>query len=422
MDHELLILGAGPGGYEAAIRAAQLGLNVGLIERDAVGGTCLNRGCIPTKTPLNAHKEQVVSTLRQGVEGLLKKRRVTVYRGTGMLTDDHTIEVDGQAVTGEKLLLAPGSRPALPPVEGIDLALTSDDLLHEPRPLESLLILGGGVIGVEMAAFYAATGTKVTIVEAQERLLPQMDREISQNLQMIFKRQGMTVHTRALARRIVEGGEGVIMELDGGETLTASAVLAAVGRRPNTEGLCAPGVALDMERGFIRVNERFETSLPGVYAIGDAIGGMMLAHVASAQGLTVVHALAGEEAPLCLTAIPACVYVSPEIASVGLTQADCQQRGIEVKVGKALMGANGRTLIAGGQRGFIKVVVSAENGRVLGAQLMCERATDMIDSFTVAIANGLTATQLMRAVRPHPTFLEAVGEALDALEGRAIHS
>ena len=225
MDHELLILGAGPGGYEAAIRAAQLGLNVGLIERDAVGGTCLNRGCIPTKTllhdagpgadflALNAHKEQVVSTLRQGVEGLLKKRRVTVYRGTGMLTDDHTIEVDGQAVTGEKLLLAPGSRPALPPVEGIDLALTSDDLLHEPRPLESLLILGGGVIGVEMAAFYAATGTKVTIVEAQERLLPQMDREISQNLQMIFKRQGMTVHTRALARRIVEGGEGVIMEL-----------------------------------------------------------------------------------------------------------------------------------------------------------------------------------------------------------------
>ena len=434
MDHELLILGAGPGGYEAAIRAAQLGLNVGLIERDAVGGTCLNRGCIPTKTllhdagpgadflALNAHKEQVVSTLRQGVEGLLKKRRVTVYRGTGMLTDAHTIEVDGQAVTGEKLLLAPGSRPALPPVEGIDLALTSDDLLHEPRPLESLLILGGGVIGVEMAAFYAATGTNVTIVEAQERLLPQMDREISQNLQMIFKRQGLAVHMRVLARRIAEGSEGVEMELDGGETLTASAVLAAVGRRPNTDGLCAPGVALEMERGFIRVNERFETSLPGVYAIGDAIGGMMLAHAASAQGLSVVHALAGEEAPLCLDAIPACVYVSPEIACVGLTQADCQQRGIEAKVGKALMGANGRTLIAGGQRGFIKVVADAQDGRVLGAQLMCERATDMIDSFTVAIANGLTAAQLMRAVRPHPTFLEAVGEALDALEGRAIHS
>ena len=434
MDHELLILGAGPGGYEAAIRAAQLGLNVGLIERDAVGGTCLNRGCIPTKTllhdaapgtdfaALGARKEQVVSTLRQGVEGLLKKRGVTVYRGTGVLTDAHTIEVDGQAVTGEKLLLAPGSRPALPPVEGIERALTSDDLLREPRPLDSLLILGGGVIGVEMAAFYAATGTKVTIVEAQERLLPLMDREISQNLQMIFKRQGLGVRTRTLARRIAEGGEGVVMELDGGETLTASAVLAAVGRRPNTDGLCAPGVALEMDRGFIRVNERFETSLPGVHAIGDAIGGMMLAHAASAQGLTVVHAIAGEEAPLCLEAIPACVYVSPEIACVGLTQADCQQRGIEAKVGKALMGANGRTLIANGQRGFIKVVVDAQDGRVLGAQLMCERATDMIDSFTVAIANGMTAKQLMRAVRPHPTFLEAVGEALDALEGRAIHS
>ncbi len=185
MDHELLILGAGPGGYEAAIRAAQLGLNVGLIERDAVGGTCLNRGCIPTKTllhdagpgadfaALGARKEQVVSTLRQGVEGLLQKApRDGVPRHGRARRHPILIEVDGQAVTGEKLLLAPGSRPALPPVEGIDLALTSDDLLHEPRPLESLLILGGGVIGVEMAAFYAATGTKVTIVEAQERLLP----------------------------------------------------------------------------------------------------------------------------------------------------------------------------------------------------------------------------------------------------------
>ena len=181
MDHQLLILGAGPGGYEAAIRAAQLGLNVGLIERDAVGGTCLNRGCIPTKTllhdagpgadfaALGARKEQVVSTLRQGVEGLLKKRRVTVYRGTGVLTGAHTIEVGGQAVTGEKLLLAPGSRPALPPVEGIERALTSDDLLREPRPLDSLLILGGGVIGVEMAAFYAATGTKVTLDKTPTR-------------------------------------------------------------------------------------------------------------------------------------------------------------------------------------------------------------------------------------------------------------
>ena len=434
MHYDVIIIGGGPGGTTAAKELAAGGKKVAIIEDKHWGGTCLNCGCIPTKTllhdagpgadflALNAHKEQVVSTLRQGVEGLLKKRRVTVYRGTGVLTDAHTIEVDGQAVTGEKLLLAPGSRPALPPVEGIGLALTSDDLLREPRPLDSLLILGGGVIGVEMAAFYAATGTKVTIVEAQERLLPLMDREISQNLQMIFKRQGLGVRTRTLARRIMDGGEGVMMELDGGETLTASAVLAAVGRRPNTDGLCAPGVALEMERGFIRVNECFETSLPGVYAIGDAIGGMMLAHTASAQGLSVVHALAGEEAPLCLDAIPACVYVSPEIACVGLTQADCQQRGIEAKVGKALMGANGRTLIAGGQRGFIKVVADAQDGRVLGAQLMCERATDMIDSFTVAIANGLTAAQLMRAVRPHPTFLEAVGEALDALEGRAIHS
>lgn len=433
MDHQLLILGAGPGGYEAAIRAAQLGMSVGLIERDAVGGTCLNRGCIPTKTLLheaahkadfaaiNARKAQVTDTLRQGVEGLLKKRGVALYRGTGVVLDAHTVAVDGQGVTAQNLLLAPGSKPALPNIEGIELALTSDDLLADARPLQSLLILGGGVIGVEMAAFYAATGAQVTLVEAQDRLLPQMDREISQNLQMIFKRQGLRVHTRAMAARLAREAEGVALSLQSGETLTAQAVLAAVGRRPDTAALCAPGVGLALERGFIKVNDRFETSLPGVYAIGDAIGGMMLAHAASAQGLSVVHALAGEEPPLCLDAIPACVYTTPEIACVGLTQADCQQRGIPARAGKALMGANGRTLIAGGQRGFIKVVVHEEDGRILGAQLMCERATDMIDSFTVAIANGLTAAQLLRAVRPHPTFLEAVGEALDALEGRAIH-
>ena len=366
MDHELLILGAGPGGYEAAIRAAQLGLNVGLIERDAVGGTCLNRGCIPTKTllhdaapartspPLARARRQVVSTLRQGVEGLLKKRGVDGVPRHGR-AHRRAYHRGGRAGGhGRKAAAGPRLAPRAAPVEGIERALTSDDLLREPRPLDSLIILGGGVIGVEMAAFYAATGTKVTIVEAQERLLPLMDREISQNLQMIFKRQGLGVRTRTLARRIAEGGEGVVMELDGGDGLTASAVLAAVGRRPNTAKLCAPGVALEMDRGFIRVNEHFETSLPGVYAIGDAIGGMMLAHAASAQGLTVVHAIAGEEAPLCLDAIPACVYVSPEIACVGLTQADCQQRGIEAKVGKALMGANGRTLIANGQRGFIR--------------------------------------------------------------------
>ena len=419
MDHELLILGAGPGGYEAAIRAAQLGLNVGLIERDAVGGTCLNRGCIPTKTllhdagpgadflALNAHKEQVVSTLRQGVEGLLKKRRVTVYRGTGVLTDDHTIEVDGQAVTGEKLLLAPGSRPALPPVEGIDLALTSDDLLHEPRPLESLLILGGGVIGVEMAAFYAATGTKVTIVEAQERLLPQMDREISQNLQMIFKRQGMGVHTRALARRISEGGEEVVMELDGGETLTASAVLAAVGRRPNTEGLFAASFDFPMERGYIPVDEQYRTQIPGVYAVGDVVsGGIQLAHAAEAEAKNAVHAMFGGAPVKNVSAIPACIFTEPEIASVGLTADAAKAEGRKVTVRKSLTSANGKAVVEGAERGFAKLVFDADTDVLLGAQLMCPHASEMIGGLTASVNAGLTAEQLSQTIFPHPTVSE----------------
>ena len=433
MDHELLILGAGPGGYEAAIRGAQLGLRVGLVERDQVGGACLNRGCIPTKTllheagpgldfqALKARENQVVTQLRQGVEALLKKRGVALYRGEGQLKDSHTLLVNRQPVTADHILLAPGSRPALPPVPGIENSLTSDDRLREPQPFERLAIIGGGVIGVEFASFYAACGARVTVIEAQERLLPLMDREISQNLQMILKRRGIEVRTSAQAESLEKGDSGVTLHLRGGEALQAQAVLTAVGRRPQTERLCLPGAALAMERGFIQVNEAFETSLPGVYAIGDAIGGKMLAHAASAQGLNVAARLAGRAPEACLAAIPACVYTDPEIACVGLTQGECQARGIPVKTGKALMSANGRTLIAQGQRGFVKVVAHGETGAVLGAQLMCQRATDMIDSFTVAIANGLTYRQLARAVRPHPTFLEAVGEAVEALDGLAIH-
>ena len=433
MDHQLLVLGAGPGGYEAAIRAAQLGLNTGLVERGEVGGTCLNRGCIPTKVFLHEavpdldfgallqRKEQVVASLRQGVETLLKKNGVTLHRGEGRLTDPHTLTVDGRPVTAEHILLAPGSRPALPPIEGAELALTSDELLREPRRLKSLVILGGGVIGVEMAEFYLKTGAEVTIVEALDRLLPQMEREISQNLQMLFKRRGVRVITGVRAERLERTGSETVLRLENGEALTAEAVLAAVGRRPNLEGLCAPGAELETERGFLRVDRRFETSLPGVYAVGDAVGGAMLAHAASAQGINTVHMLAGREPPLCLDAIPVCVYTSPEIACVGMTQAQCREQGIPVRVGTALMSANGRTLIAGGERGFIRVVAREADGRVLGAQLMCRRATDMIDTFTLAIANGMTADQLGRAVRPHPTYLEAVGEALDALEGMSIH-
>ena len=461
MKYDVAIIGGGPAGYTAAEKAAAGGLSTVLFEKNALGGVCLNEGCVPTKTLLYsakvfdtikhapkyavsaenpafdfpkiiARKNKVVKKLTAGIRMKMKENGVEVVSGEAEIKGraaDGTIAVASGEVVYEaaNLLICTGSETVIPPIPGLaetEYWTSREALLSKELPA-SLVIIGGGVIGVEFAQIYSDLGCAVTILEALPRLLPTMDREISQNLSMILKKRGVSVYTGASVQEIASGdGELLCRFSQKGSDLETAAdcLLVCTGRRPNTDGLCAPGVAPDMERGFIRVNERFETSLPGVYAIGDAIGGMMLAHVASAQGLTVVHALAGEEAPLCLTAIPACVYVSPEIASVGLTQADCQQRGIEVIVGKALMGANGRTLIAGGQRGFIKVVVSAENGRVLGAQLMCERATDMIDSFTVAIANGLTATQLMRAVRPHPTFLEAVGEALDALEGRAIHS
>ena len=272
-----------------------------------------------------------------------------------------------------------------------------------------------------MAAFYAATGTKVTIVEAQERLLPQMDREISQNLQMIFKRQGLAVHMRVLARRIAEGSEGVEMELDGGETLTASAVLAAVGRRPNTDGLCASGVALEMERGFIRVNERFETSLPGVYAIGDIVPGPALAHVASAEAICCVEAICGlDPAPVDYSTIPSCVFTQPEVASVGMTEQQAAERGIAVKIGRFPFTASGKATAAGDRDGFVKLIFD-EQEHLLGAHMVGASVTEMLAEPTLARKLGATAHQIARTIHAHPTMNEGVMEAAEAALGAAIH-
>ena len=456
MSFDLIVVGGGPGGYVSAIRAAQLGLKTALIERAAVGGTCLNRGCIPTKALLHSaglyrelreaarfgvraegldfdyaamcqHRDQVVDQLRAGVQALLKGNGVETISGSALLEGPGRVRVGEDVCEAPHILLAVGSRPALPPIPGLDLpgVLTSDDLLTGAELYPRLTIIGGGVIGMEFASLYSALGAQVTVLEAAARILPTLDRELSQNLSMLLKKRGVKLCPGAAVERVERTEEGLRCSyaLKGKqETVTADAVLVATGRRADTQGLCAPGVDLGLERGAIPVDGRFQTRLPGVYAVGDAVAGsIQLAHAASAQGIDAVSLIAGREPPVDLSAVPACVFTQPEIASVGRTEAQCKGEGIPVRTGKYLMSGNGRSLIAGADRGFIKVVAHAGTGVVLGAQLMCERATDLVGAFTTAVAERRTLEELAAVIRPHPSFSEGVSEAVEAALGLSIH-
>ena len=450
-DFDLIVVGGGPGGYEAALHAAKLGLRTALIEKDFVGGTCLNRGCIPTKALLHAssvyeeakngaalgiscepaidlnavyaYKQQVVEKLRGGVEGLLKSAKVAVIKGLGTLTAPHTVAVGDAAYTAENILLATGSVPARPPIPGLDLpgVLTSDELLSGVKPFQSIVIIGGGVIGMEFATFFNDLGVDVTVVEGLDRLLPLLDKELGQNLAMIMKKRGVKIATGAMVKSVTktENGLSVNFESKGAPaSAEAEVVLCAIGRRPYTEGLFGDGVSLETEGRRIKVNEKFETSMKGVYAIGDVSAKIQLAHVATAQGLYAVNEIAGKNNDVDLSIVPSCVYTRPEIASVGMTEQEAKDAEIPVKVGKVTMFSNGRTVIVNGDRGFMKVLAHAETRRILGVQMMGVNVSDMIGELGLAIANGLTPEDLLKAMRPHPTFEEALTDALTDLAAK----
>ena len=457
--YDVMVIGAGPGGYVAAIRAAKLGLHVAVVEEDRAGGTCLNRGCIPAKAMIHAaetyrsareadqfgvesgrvsfdygkilaYKEETTDALVQGVEQLLAGNGVDRLAGKGTLLARKkvrvTTEEKEEVYAADHIILAAGSKPLLLPIPGMDLpgVLTSDGLFRLQECPESLAIIGGGVISVEFATAFAGFGTKVTILEALPRLVPNLDKETSQNLKMILKKRGVDIHTSASVQEVAEEDGRYVLrftEKEQKREVSARYVLCAVGRVPNTEGLFAEDALPDMERGRVLVDEKFETSIPGVYAIGDLIFGMQLAHTASAQGTVVAEHLAGKSASVDLSVVPSCVYTDPEIASVGLTEEDAKEQGIPVRVGKFIMSANGKSLISKEERGFVKILAAEESGVILGAQMMCARATDMIGELATAVANGLTAKQLLRGMRAHPTYNEGIGEALEELEGGAIH-
>ena len=448
---DLVVIGGGPGGYTAAVRAAKLGMRAVLIERQELGGTCLNRGCIPTAAMLHsaglcrqlreserfgicaegvsvdypkllAYRRETVQMLVQGVEQMLDIAGVARLSGTGTLLPGRRARVtseDGDTVlTGKNILLATGSKARVPDIPGVDLPGVADSdgaLAWESIP-DSLTVIGGGVIGVEYAQIFADLGSCVTLLGTRARLLPSMDREIGQSLKMVLKKRGVDVRTGVTVERIERDGELLrcrFTEKEEKKTVTSQKVLYAVGRVPYTDGLFE-GAAPEMAGGRIAVNEHFETSIPGVYAIGDVIGGPQLAHLAMAQGTTAAERMAGLAPSVDVATVPYCVYTDPEIVSVGLTEAQAKEKGVPVRTGKCVLGGNGRSAVSREERGFMWLVTDRETGKLLGAQLMCARAGDMAGELVSAVSNGFTAEQLMRAIRPHPTYNEALSEALRA--------
>lgn len=454
-QYDLVIIGAGPGGYEAAYEAADFGMKVALVEKDLVGGTCLNRGCVPTKTMMHSsdayriatrsanigvsaegvkadlnriidRKCEVSETLREGIMFLLKKKKVDFVAGTAKVTDGHTVEISGNdevsELTAANIMIATGSEPATPPIPGADLpgVLDSTGLLElRGEIMKDFVIIGGGVIGIEFATIYSDLGTNVTVVEAMDRLLPNMDKELGRSLKMNFKNRGIDTHTNAMVEKIEERNGRLVCfykEKDKVQEVEADHILVCTGRRPVTKGVFSEELEEKLlgARGFLQVDDCYRTEIPSIYGIGDAIGGTMLAHTATAEGRNAVAIMNGKEPEINMNVVAGCIYTSPEIASVGLTQDEAKEAGIDVITKKFPTSANGKTIIEELNRGFIKLVASKEDHTLLGAQLMCGRATDIIGELAVAIANGLTIEEVANTIHPHPTFVEAVCEAARA--------
>jgi dihydrolipoamide dehydrogenase len=455
-EFDLVVLGGGPAGYPAAIRAAQLGAAVCLIERERIGGTCLNWGCIPTKTlhaaahdvararagagrglaggpiginaaALFTNKSSVVRELVAGVEKVMKARAIEILRGAGRLRGPREVDVEGVgAVSGKKLVIATGSSEVALPTVPFDgrLVLSSKDVLDLGRIPESLIIVGGGVIGCEFASIFNALGTKVTIIEMLPSLVATEDAQISRTLQMLFRKRGidLSLGTKVASMKAVGGGVSVVLET--GVEVLAGAVLVSVGRRPYFSDIGIERVGIEADRGGIKVNARMETSVPGVYAAGDVVGGMLLAHVATREGIVAAENALGGSREMRYEAIPTTIYTLPEISRVGLTEDEARKKGSKegftVATGRFPFGANGKAKGLGEEEGFVKWVARADDGRLIGFHAIGPHATELCAAAIVAVGRGMTAEGFAENVFPHPTLSEALGGAAEAIYGKAI--
>jgi len=457
VSYKLVVIGGGPGGYVAAIRAAQMGASVALVEKGKVGGTCLNRGCIPTKAlaagteiihtirrgaefgviagevavdfgRLMERKDQVVGRLVQGVEYLLKKNKIELISGTARLSGKGLVLVEGpegaKELEAENIILATGTEPALIKSFGYDgeRVITSDQALNLKEVPPRMLIIGGGVIGCEFACIFNALGSKVTVVELMPNLLPLMDKEVSRQMQGLLKRQGINIKTKVKIQEVKKRQESVVAVLEGGEEIESDLVLISIGRVMNLKGLGLEeaGVALG-ERGEVAVDDGLRTSVAGIYAIGDITGKVQLAHVASAQGLVAAENIMGRQKKIDYNAVPSCIFTHPEVGSVGLTTQEAESRGIKFKSGKFNFIAIGKAQAMGQTEGFVKVLADQDSDRILGVHIVGPHATDLIAEAAVAMQAGFTAKQLAETIHAHPTLAEAVLEAAEAVHGMSIH-
>ncbi len=464
MNFDIIIIGSGPGGYVAAIRAAQLGKNVAVIERESLGGICLNWGCIPTKALLKSaqvfnyinHAEDygisvgnpkpmfdemikrsrgVADGMSKGVTFLMKKNKINVIMGTATLARGKKVVVTDsegkkKEYTADHIIIATGSRAKqLPnlPIDGNKIIGYREAMTLTTQPAR-MVVVGAGAIGVEFAHFYHSIGTEVTVVEFMEQgLLPREDAEVSKELAKIFKKSGINVLANTSVEKVDTSGKTCIVTLknrkDGKEeTLECDIVLSSAGVTPNTENIGLELLGIETDRGMIKVDKYYQTNVPGIYAIGDVIPTQALAHVASAEGITCVEKIAGMHAePLDYSNIPGCTYCSPEVASVGMTEAQAKEAGHELKVGKFPFSASGKASAAGVKEGFVKVIYDAKYGELLGAHMIGSNVTEMIAELVLAKRLESTGHEILKAVHPHPTMSEAVMEATAAAYGEVIH-
>ena len=455
--YDIVVVGAGPGGYVAAIRAAQLGAQCAVVEREFVGGTCLNWGCIPTKALIKsgrvaalaraaadfgvrvsgvevdyaamaARKDKVVAIQRAGIEGLFKARKIDLVRGTGRLVSPNRVEVtagDGskQTIEWAKVILATGSEPARPKVFAFDgdRVLTSQDAVAKTAVGKSVIVVGAGFIGCEYAALYSNLGLDVTVVELLGSVLSTMDEDIIKEMSRAFRKRKIKVRTGVKVESVAAEGAGAAAVLEGGDRLAADFALISVGRRPVTYDLGLEAAGVKAERGYVAVDEHCRTSVPDVYAVGDMTGKQQLAHVASAQGVVAAEHIMGRSSAMDYSTVPACVFTDPEVGTVGLSEREAREKGVDCRVGRFQFRALGKAHAEGEIDGFVKVIGDGGTGRLVGVHIVGPGASDMVAEAAAVMKLGATADEVIEVIHAHPTLPEAFKEAVENLQGRAIH-
>ncbi len=455
---DVVVIGAGPGGYPAAIRAAQRGARVAIVEKEKVGGTCLNWGCIPTKTLLAStelisqareaekfgvkitgveadwpaiieRKQSVTDTLVGGILQLLKANGIELVNGSGRIGADRSVVVktpEGERVlSADKIIIATGSDPAELPAFDFSQAavMTSTDALALDHVPKSLIIVGSGVIGSEFACIFSTLGTEIVMLELMDRMLPTEDSRVAKQMKSTFRKQGIDVRTKTTVEEVLEyRPDGIRVKLSTGDELEAEKLLVSIGRKFNSAGLGLDelGVETD-ERGRIVVDQTMETTVDGIYGVGDVVGGILLAHTATFEGLVAAENATGGNATMNYHVVPACIFTTPEIGSVGINSDKAAEQGIDVNISRFSFGALGKALAMGEDYGFVQLVIDAKTDRVLGAQIMGPHASDLVHEVAVAMHMGATAGDIAGTIHAHPSLPEAIMEAAEAAHGKAIH-